>query len=76
MATSKTKKEKTASTDAPVTTDLSFTHGDRTYKVIKGATVPMPNGAVKMTAADIAAETSVHKYLVENKCSCIEEVIG
>jgi len=71
----KAKKTNDAAAASTVTADNVFTYGDKKYRAIKGTNLPMPNGAVKMTAADIATDTAAQKYLVENKCSCIEEVI-
>jgi hypothetical protein len=62
-----------APTEAPA--DNTFTVDGKKYKAIKSANVPMANGAVLMSAADIASDEKAQKYLVENKCSCVEEVI-
>ena len=69
------KTNDTAPEATAVTADNVFTYGGKQYRAIKGTCVPLPNGAVKMTAADIATDEATQKYLVENKCSCIEEVI-
>lgn len=69
-------KAKKTNDAATATTENVFSYRGKKYKAIKGADIPMPNGSMRMTAADIAADEATQKYVVENKCSCIEEVIG
>lgn len=52
-----------------------FEYEGKKYNVLKGAVVPLANGAVTLTAADICVTAEAQAYLVANGCSCIEEVI-
>ena len=62
-------KVKTAAPDIP-----SFEHDGKKYLVTKGAVIRFQAGIQEMSAADIAVSPEAQKYLVENACSCIEEV--
>jgi hypothetical protein len=53
----------------------TFEFGGRKFRALRAASVPLADGSMKMTAADIVVSVEAQKYLVENKCSCIEEVI-
>jgi phage gp45-like len=52
-----------------------FEHEGKKFKVTKGAIIKFDSGSQTLTAADICTSTAAQKYLVDNKCSCIEEVI-
>lgn len=57
------------------TSALQFGYQGKKYNVTKGAKLPLGNEPVTLTAADICADEAAQKYVVENKCSCIEEVV-
>jgi hypothetical protein len=62
-------------TSAPPASENTFEYGGKKFKALRAASIPLADGAMKMTAADIVVSAEAQKYLVENKCSCIEEVI-
>lgn len=73
--TFKTKSAAKPDEAAAPAADSSFQFGGKKYKVTKGARVPLANGAMTLTAADIAVSEEAQKYLVENNCNCIDEEI-
>lgn len=71
MGTKSTKNKPAEKTDTSV---LQFEYQGKKYKVIKGAKLPLGNEPETLTAADICGHAEAKKYVVENKCSCIEEI--
>lgn len=64
--------KKQLKTDAPGINQFEL--DGKKYNVLKGAVVPLANGAVELTAADICVTAEAQAYLVANGCSCIQEV--
>lgn len=70
------KKDKPGKTKTNAdNTANQFEHDGKKYNVHRGAHVPRATGgSEKLTAADICVDKEAQQYLVENNCSCIEEV--
>lgn len=62
-------------TEVTATGSNQFKYGEKKYNVLRGCVIPLFDGSVTLTAADICVHTEAQKYLVENKCGCIEEAI-
>lgn len=62
-------------TEKAATVNNQFEYGDKKYNVLRGCIIPLSDGSVTLTAADICIHAEAQKYLVENKCRCIEEAI-
>lgn len=76
MAFFKKKKETPAAESKPADTLNQFKYNGKQYNVLRGAVVPREaGGSDKLTAADICVDTEAQKYLVENGCSAVEEVV-
>jgi len=71
------KKTSAAATEeaAAPAADNTFEYAGKKYKVTKPTVIRFVTGPTELTAADICTSLEAQQYLVEEKCTCIEEVV-